>query len=675
MKKRILSFIMAMSMVFAMGLDMKSFAANVSMTIDGSSAYSQYQGVGKFTVSITNNSGNDINNATLVFTSPFPGGVKPSGNQTVDLKNGITENRDFEVGLYGATMGPIENVNATLFDSSGINIANASKQIYVNPIDPIDIGNENLPTVDEKDYTFKPDNTINYNSQVKLEVIAPKGGMNPGATNNVQLKVTNTGNAPFNKVVASIATLGDKMSLKNAPTNQDLGPMGKGKSQTVSFPIYIENSHEGGNVPISFSVKATDPKSAVAEFSITEYVVVNAGTSLADQLEIVNIKNPSKVNPDQDFNLSFAVRNGSGQAAKNVKVTVEPTAPVVNKTKNIFVINLAPGESRAFNVQMFVPKTAENQAQNFPIKITAETTGKDASSISQYSGVFVNTSTDKTVPQIIITNYSYGGSSAVANEVFPLRLTLKNTNTRQALKNIKVSLNAEEGVFIPHNSSNSFYVASIAPGGSVVKTVEMMTIPEAPEKTTAINVDMTYEDDKGNQIAVKDIISVPVVQQRRLEIDDVDSMDELYVGQQANISVQYYNMGKSTLNNLIISAEGDFEFPQSTKTFVGKLEAGKNDYYDLALIPTHPGEADGKLIFSFEDSSGKEIVIEKPFRLIAGEMPPMEPTDEIPMEEPGLTTLQKVGIGVGAAVLAGALVLYRRKKKKQKDILDIDDEE
>mgnify|MGYP003587244919 CR=1 FL=1 len=142
MKKRILSFIMAITMVLAMGVDMKSFAANVSMTIEGSSAYSQYQGVGEFTLKITNNSGNTINNATLVFTSPFPGGVKPSGNQTVNLKNGITENIDFEVGLYGATMGPIENVNATLFDSRGTNIANASKQIYVNPIDPIDIGNE-----------------------------------------------------------------------------------------------------------------------------------------------------------------------------------------------------------------------------------------------------------------------------------------------------------------------------------------------------------------------------------------------------------------------------------------------------------------------------------------------------------------------------------------------------
>lgn len=675
-KKRLISLLMAVSMVLGVGIDLRSFAAgDVTVAITKGIYVSQYQGEDTVKVEINNKSGDKIERA--IVSLEHDGLVNPPDNITTTLNQGSNE-VVFKINLYGLTLGKTYYVRAKVTDSNGNIIAGPSENgsITVNFIDEEDRGKPNLPTIDEKDNTFKPDDSIQYNPQVKLQVIPPSGGLNAGVVNNVQLKITNTGNAPFNKVVAVASNLGDKMSLKNASTEKDLGAMGKLKEATVTFPVFVENSHEGGNVPMGFTVRATDPTGKVTEFPITAYVDVNGGTSLADQLEIVNIKNPQQVSPDNNFNVTFAVKNNSSKQAKNVKVTVEPAAPVVNRTKNIFVIDLEPGASKAFDVQMFVPASAEGTAQNYPIKITAETTGKDASSISQYSGVFVNTSTDKTIPQIIITNYTYGGTAAVANEVFPLNLVLKNTNAGQALKNIKISLNAEEGVFIPHNSSNSFYIPKIGPNGSVSHSIEMMTKPDAPEKTVAINVDMTYEDEKGTQIAVKDVISVPVVQQRRLEIDDVKPMDILYVGQQANISVQYYNMGKSTLNNLIISAEGDFDFPQSTKSFVGKMESGKSDYYDLAIIPNHAGEADGKLIFSFEDSNGKEIKIEKPFRLTAEEMPPMEPTDEIPMDEPGLSRNQKIGIGVAAVlILAGGTIIYKKRKKKQRDILDIDSEE
>lgn len=677
-RQRLLSFLMVFSLIFNIGMDLRVFAVeDVSVSISGGGAV-QYQGIITIVVKVNNKKDSEISiNGGVLDKGNIPGSATLKTVLPLSIAAESSAEISWDVDVYGLPMGVTHWVRATIVSSVG-SIQTNDTNISVTPIDDEDIGKPNLPTIDEKDYTFKPDDTVNYNSQVKMEVIAPSGGLNAGAVSNIQLKVTNTGNAPFNKVVAAASGLGDKMSLKNSSVEKDLGPMGKLKEASVTFPVYVENSHQGGNVPISFTVKATDPKGAVNEFSITEYVLVNGGSSLADQLEITNISNPPRVNPDQDFTLSFAVRNSSSREAKNVKISVEPTNPLVNKTKNIFVVNLAQGESKSFGVDMFVPASAEGVAQNYPIKITAETTGSDASSISQYTGVFVNTSTDKTVPQIIISNYGYGGISAVANQVFPLSLTLKNTNASQTLKNIKVSINAEEGVFIPHDSSNSFYIPQIGPQGSMVKTIQMMTIPEAPEKTVGINVDMSYEDEKGNQISVKDIISVPVVQQRRLEIDDIHTMEELFVGQQANISVQYYNLGKSTLNNLIISVEGDFDFPQSTKSFVGKLEPGKNDYYDLSLIPLHEGEADGKLIFSFEDSSGKEILLEKPFRLTAVEMPPMEPMDDFPMEESGMSNQKKIGIGVGLLVLgAGAFYMRKKKKDKDKDIfqIDIDDEE
>lgn len=669
-----------MVMVLGLALPYKSFAADgdllVTVDIPGVSEH-QTEVVAK--VTINNTLKTAVNNVVVNFDKgSLPGNVTPT-KQTISSIGAESSSaaQEFKLDLNGVPLGKSLTFVITATDGSGNHKGTATKVFSISPIDSDDIGKPNLPTITEKDYTYKPDPTVNYNPQMKLEVVAPKGGLNGGTTNSVQLKMKNTGNAPFNKVVAGIS-LGDKMTLQNASTEQDLGSMSRTGEATASFPIFVDASHTGGNVPLSFTVKATDPTGKEATFAITEYVTVNAGTSLADRLEIVNIQNPANVATDQNFNLKFAVKNNSSSTAKNIKVTVEPTAPIVNKTKNIFVVTLAGGESKAFDVQMFAVGGGELQSQNYPIKITAETSGTDASSIVQYTGVFVNAgdnNKNKTVPQIIITNYNYGSSAVVANEVFPLSIVLKNTNTGQTLRNIKVSFTADEGIFIPHNTSNSFYIDKIGPGASLNKTVEFMTKPDAPEKTVSINVDMSYEDSKGNPVSVKDIISVPVIQQRRLVIDDIVPTDQYFVGEQGNLSVQYYNMGKNTLNNLVIHAEGDFDFPQSTKIFAGKFDAGKSDIYDLQFIPKNTGETSGKLIFTFEDSNGKPITIEKPFTITAQEPMPEEPMmDEEMMQPEGGGKGKYIAIGAGALVVVAAIVIYRKRKKKQLDSLDIGNE-
>lgn len=670
-----------MVMVLGLALPYKSFAADGDISIDAHLAqgYTQGQTEAMIIAKVRNTTDTAISKIKLELdTGQIPSGVDGiNPSREIEVSSlGPHEMREFAwtVDITGVTLGHSYSILVTArwtdggSDSKG-GFAKDTTTLNVEPTIDDNKGQPNLPP--------KADDKKNYNVNSKLEVVVPQGGLNAGATTNIKLNVTNNGNARFSNVSASIVP-GEKMTLKNASVEQKIGNIDRGATGSASFPIFIESSHPGGNTPITFNVKGTDPEGKEATFAITEYVTVNAGTSLADRLEIVNIQNPANVATDQNFNLKFAVKNNSSSTAKNIKVTVEPTAPIVNKTKNIFVVTLAGGESKAFDVQMFAVGGGELQSQNYPIKITAETSGTDASSIVQYTGVFVNAgdnNKNKTVPQIIITNYNYGSSAVVANEVFPLSIVLKNTNTGQTLRNIKVSFTADEGIFIPHNTSNSFYIDKIGPGASLNKTVEFMTKPDAPEKTVSINVDMSYEDSKGNPVSVKDIISVPVIQQRRLVIDDIVPTDQYFVGEQGNLSVQYYNMGKNTLNNLVIHAEGDFDFPQSTKIFAGKFDAGKSDIYDLQFIPKKIGDTSGKLIFTFEDSNGKPITIEKPFTITAQEPMPEEPMmDEEMMQPEGGGKGKYIAIGAGALVVVAAIVIYRKRKKKQLDSLDIGNE-
>ncbi|MDO5095380.1 MAG: hypothetical protein Q4D65_02370 [Peptostreptococcaceae bacterium] len=675
MKNKILSALMTMMVIVGLFAPMESYADNSHIRVDAqfTSGYTQGQTEATLKATVTNTTDKPITDITVrVDSGQMPSGangIKPSGSIKTSLDGKETKEFLWTIDITGATLGQDYRFEVSATWSNYI--AYDTSTLKVEPSIDENEGKPNLPN--------PSNNEPNFNVQSKLEVIAPSGGLNSGTTNSIQLKVTNNGNARFSNVVASI-TPGEKMTLKNASLEQRIGNIERNETGIASFPVHIDSTHTGGNIPITFTVKGTDPTGKEATFAITEYVTVNAGTSQVDKLEIINIQNPQSVAMDQTFSLKFAVRNNSSETAKNIKVTVEPTAPIVNKSKNIYIITLAGGESKAFDIQLFAAGNAEVQSQNYPIKITAETTDKEPIGISQYAGVFVNgDNKTKTVPQIIITNYTYGGSSVVANEVFPLSLVLKNTNSSQTLRNIKVSLTADEGIFIPHNSSNSFYIDKIGANASIRKTIELMTKPDAPEKTVSINVDMSYEDSKGNPVTVKDIISVPVIQQRKIVIDDVNPIDPIFQGEDSNISVQYYNMGKSTLNNLVITAESEqLKFTQNPKSFIGKFEPGKSGSYDFTFVADKTGEVKGKLLITFEDSNGKEVKMDKPFTFMVEEPiapPENEMINEIPEPEKG-GKMKKVLIGAGVvtAIVVAGIVIKKIRKKKFDDSLDIGNE-
>ena len=574
-----------------------------------------------------------------------------------DMDPGVKKTAQWVINVTGLTLEKMYTMPVIVTDSSGT-IGNIDATVYVARM------NEN----------FEPDPNKTYNPQVAINVKSENGNMVSGTTNNIKVTITNIGNSPIVDLTASVGTLGEHMSLKNAPTEVRLGSVGTSKGEkSANFPIYVDDKHEGGNIPFTFTIKGKDPNGKESTFTKTEYITVVGGNSKTDNLNISNVRCPDEIAPGKDFKLSFNVENVGGTELKNIKVSVEPTAPVVNKSKNIFVSTFAPGESKNYNVTLF--SAANTEAKNYPIKITVETSDKEPKSISQYAGIFVKGDTsNKTVPQLMIINYNYGGKVVEANKPFDLGITLKNTNTKQTIKNIKLSLSAEEGTFIPQNSSNSFYIDSISPGGVATKAISLISKADAVQKTVPITVDMTYEDKDGNPVTAKDIITIPLVQDIRLVVDDITPPTELFAGQQASVSVQFYNMGKTQLNNLKVTAKGtNLEFSQSPSTFVGKFDAGKNEYYDLSIIPTEAGPVEGNVIFTFENATGEETTIEKPFKFEAQIMPEPEiPEGEIP-EDTGIG-LKKVYLIVGAVVVAilGFIFYKKHKKKKMDESLNID---
>ncbi|NLM43392.1 MAG: hypothetical protein GX201_05195, partial [Clostridiales bacterium] len=190
----------------------------------------------------------------------------------------------------------------------------------------------------------------------------------------------------------------------------------------------------------------------------------------------------------------------------------------------------------------------------------------------------------------------------------------------------KVSLVSDDGVFSPVNSSNTIYIESIGPKESIQNVFTLTPKRDAEHKTYGISVNIEYEDDKGNQYNSKDIISINVIQQAKLVLGDLILPPEVYVGQTFPVSIEFYNMGKTTLYNLMIKTEGNFT-AQNSNYYVGNFESGSTDYYDAGITPMEEGMLNGRIIFTFENAVGEVFEEIKEIQVNVIEMP-MEPWHE-----------------------------------------------
>jgi hypothetical protein len=284
------------------------------------------------------------------------------------------------------------------------------------------------------------------------------------------------------------------------------------------------------------------------------------------------------------------------------------------------------------------------------------------------------------IPKIIIDQYSFNPHIVKAGENFDLNVSFLNTNRSKAVQNIKVFLTVDEetqksgSVFTPVNSSNTFYIDYITPKSRVEKDIVMYTVPDAGPKTYTIRVNLEYEDLDGNQYNPVEFIGIPVVQQTKLETTDINLPPEAFVGEMIPISFELYNMGKVTLNNLMIRMEGNFQ-TEDANYFVGNFDAGNTEYYETMITPTEPGLLEGNIILSYEDSNGETVEITKNFSLNVMEAP----TEEFPPEGPNPEMNRKGGIKkilswvILIAVMAATVFIIVRKKIIKRRGIDLDE--
>jgi len=522
------------------------------------------------------------------------------------------------------------------------------------------------------------DGTGNYVAALDITHFTnPEGGFASGQDNTLNIALQNYGNTVVKNAVLSL-TLPEGLSVYNASNSANLGYLSTGSSREVSFPITVDDAAETKNYAIVAKLTGLSYSNEAVNSEKTFYIPVNGSGTSIKNAEITNISTPSQVSGEEEFTLSFDVENKNSADLKNVKVNVDIPEGLLNKSRSAFIeASIPAGSSKTYSVTLFAADGAKEKAYSMKISLSSSASTEDTNTVTQYANVYVSGVAGEKTPQLMVDNYSYGGTYVQAGDEFLLELGLYNTSGSHTISNIKVTVSAEDGAIIPLNGSNSFYIDKLGKKERTAQALSLSVKPNAEQKTTPLTVEMSYEDGAGNAFTSKDIISIPVMQETRLEVDDVIAPPELYAAMQSGVSVQFYNMGKTTLNNLRVTAEGDFDTQESTSYFVGNMESGKSDTYDFGFIPRKGGTMEGKIIFTYEDAAGDEQILERPFSFeVMEEMPAFDegmPMDEGEAGAGGSKTLWIV-LGILVWLAGGGIFAWRKiRKKKMSREMEIDE--
>ncbi|MBR7185448.1 MAG: hypothetical protein IKD37_07565 [Clostridia bacterium] len=433
-------------------------------------------------------------------------------------------------------------------------------------------------------------------------------------------------------------------------------------------------------------------------------------------LELTGISIPAEVNAETDFTITATVRNNGGPA-ENLYFSIEPDAGFVYKSSTAKLIkSLGKGESTTLSFKLYGSETISEGYKSIRLTCTAD--GKAL--LEEYTGTNIlvpeKKNTDKNdVPVIIISSYDYG-ESVFGGQTFTLNLTFRNTSKTTGAKDLKITVSSSSGdgvtAFTPANSSNTFFIESLAPQETVTQSIDLLVKGDLAPKSYGIFVHLEYKNESGTAgDSADETLAIPVKQEVRFNIGEISSLTDITTMEEAYLTATFGNLGKSPIYNVIVKVTGEGFSCYSPEYYAGNIEAGKHISYDFYLMPNGPGFATGTLTYSYEDANGEQFtetqefsfnimesqmnmggmggMIEMPMEPIFDEetgyfIDPMtgeylDPETMMPVDPSQLEGGFKMpiwgwcAIGGGAlAVLIVVIVLVRRAKKRKQEEDDAD---
>ena len=298
-----------------------------------------------------------------------------------------------------------------------------------------------------------------------------------------------------------------------------------------------------------------------------------------------------------------------------------------------------------------------------------------------------DTETTAAQPYVIISSYSYGKGDLVAGETRNITMTFRNTSKTMAVENMMVTMTLPDAMMLT-SSSNSFYIESLAAEGTITKTVNVTVKPTAAAQSHSMTVDFTYDYlDNGVRRNAKttESISMPVLQVDRFTVTGIDLPQEIFTGEENNLSVNFVNKSRTEIYNLSAKLNCEGLSNNGEEQYLGNLASGTASSADFYITGNEKGELVGEVIITYEDTNMNQRTVSVPFTTKVtsyedawgpqGPVGPQNPDDpgmDPGMEQPaGFPWFWVIG---GVVVVAAGVFVYLKLRKNKKESVEEDED-
>ncbi len=478
---------------------------------------------------------------------------------------------------------------------------------------------------------LSPNTTYDQSPKLIVEDVTSPDSLDPGDSFKIKLNLQNIGGENAKNVVvdvdsSSIDTTGIlKKYYTDGITSADTFELEEIK--TVTIPLSVSKYATGGLKTVKLVITYADEKGNTYTLTNNVYVDVKAtGTSGSTDIVVSNVtQSPLQPKAGEKVVVTFDVKNKGSVTVKDLKVATEGLTsatfiPVLSEPYQYFE-ELPAGKSVKVKVPLIVSETIVEGVNNITIKYSYS--GGDGTVTIPVLNV-QNDAVSVSKPKLIVSKYYTDADELRAGSTFNFTFDLYNTNAKVAAKNITVTIAQADNIFSVTQGSNSFFIEKMSPGETVSKTLEMKVKSDATTKAYPLDITIEYEFDGAEPNPTTgeigesktEKLNLQAVENARPVVDNVNvySWDgNVTMGNPAYLSFEFYNMGKSQLNNVVATVEGDFAKSDGNMYFIGNVAAGTSSYVEFEVLPNMQGTASGVLKISYEDSNGDTVEFTKEF--------------------------------------------------------------
>ncbi|WP_245550044.1 COG1361 S-layer family protein [Halopiger xanaduensis] len=356
-----------------------------------------------------------------------------------------------------------------------------------------------ISSMERKTETKKYDVTLVVPDEPRFDVDTVKSDVEPGASGEAMLEITNTGTERANETRATIAG-GTGITVDGAtaeaPAEEAIGDLEPGESTTTTVDVTLAESLSAGEKPIEvgFTYRDTAGIEREAPAEITTLTPGPEQTFSIDTLE-------DTLSVGYEGEITGEIANDGPRPIDDAVLIVEPMSESLYIEDTRYALPaLEAGETATFRY----PTDVSGQADPGPrqLRFSVEYTGPSGEATLSDGPMSERVVVDERQDEFSITD---DGVTVQQGKTSEFALTITNER-EQTLSNIDARLYADSPL---STNNDEAFVPELEPGESTKITFDVSAESAAATETHPVELDFEYETESGES-KLSDVYQHPI---------------------------------------------------------------------------------------------------------------------------------------------------------------------